>query len=995
MKRFTRFLFIAVVLMAVSNTKVLFAQSYYKVHHINESFTGLGGTTLPTNWATVASTAALYARSGGVNTDNTNLKVTGSGSGNRGIDVSFPSPAIADSVSNVWFVEFDWKCDKVVMGPKNAFGLVFSGSTNNKNLRAANWYVASIFGLYLTGDGYFHYWNQDLAGPYQSDSASRVSNPQYYKHMGPVFRGGSSDGQFARNGVAATFAKATVNTTLSNDSVDNWNASTKTNVKFRTDSISKLLVTTYGPRYLASRTYHITAKLNFNTQRVEALTITQNDSTANSQTINDMPFMAPTMIGNDTTVVARADRLVKDLKYISQFNTRTSTAGSGPNVDYVTYTDNLEIYYLKQSVGTSDVTVVYKDQDGNIAKTARVAAAQQNNELFKLTDADKAAFTANGNYYAYNATATHDANPSSTDGESIIISPTLNTLTVVLKRFPTADGSLVWNGFEGPFWNQTDGNFRVGATTGFGYQSGKAVELSDATAPKDIIIDGTIDMGTADLTISTSGYTLSGNGKTTDKLTGKGKIQVNAPATLAMTNTMKVMVNTTEGVLIKSATVADTIQVVNNGLVQLQPDASFSKKILGAGKGSAINIESLASTSGIDYNYAILNASTINMKLKNAGKLVGSSWTSRMSTSYSDSTLINVTNEISGKDTLAGFSGITGNLAKVKVHLGDSVRLVRNYNEAANETVTIGEISGTAKSIIEAGFVAGRTQTYAVGNLNTDAVFDGAIRPFLMSNKTFRTGNTLHLNKIGTGKWTIGGKLSYSGDIEVKAGTLELLGTVTDSVKSIVVDSLATLKTGAIAVASKNVTVKNAGSLISENTNFAGDLQVSGTLSGAATMYNFGAINGTINLNVTSFDAGDYQKIASASDITLIKPKINLSVQRAKAGQTIQLFVAGSGMITYPEGTAGLLVTVNGEDITANTETTAGAKYIFFAETGELKSLVDYTDVRNINADKEVKSVRFYSVLGYEVDKYSKGLLIRKTTYIDNSTTVEKIYLKK
>ena len=987
MKRFTFNFLLVALWVTYGSLQQTNAQSYYKVHHINQNFDNLGGSVLPTGWATTASTAALFARSGGTNTDNSTLRQSGAGSGNRGMDISFPSPAIVDSVSKIWYVEFDWKCEKVVMGPKNAFGMVFSGSTNNKNLRAANWYVASIFGLYLNGDGFFHYWNQDLMGPYQRDSTSRANNPQYYNRMGPAFQGGSSDGRYARNGVTATHNV---------DSVAAWNAPTKTNVKFVYDSISKKEVYVYGPRYLASKTYHILAKLNFTTQRVESLTITQNDSTANSQTINDMPFMAPSMIGNDTTVVARQDRVVNDLKFISQFNTRTSTAGSGPNVDYLTMVDNMEIYYLKESVGTTDVTVYYKDKEGNTAKTSRVSPGQQNNEIFRLLDSDKLPFEENGYYYAYDALATKDANiDNSEDGESIIISPTRNTLTAVFKKFTAVAGPLSWTGYEGPFVNQIDGNFKFGSTINLGYQTGKGIEFSDASAPKDVIVDGTIELGASNVTVNTAGYNFSSNGKTTDKFNGTGKFIVNAPALLNMNNATDVQINTLEGVTIKNPNCADSIFAVNNALLKLEPSATLSKKLIGAGQGSTINIELLTSTKGIEYNFGVANTSTINFKLKNAGKADGSSWTSRMSATFPDNVQINVNNEITGKDTIAGFSAIAGSIGKVKIHLGDSVRLVRNYNESDKETVTIGEITGTEKSIIEAGYVSGRSQTYAVGNLNTDATFNGTIRQFLMSNNTFRTGSTLHLNKIGTGKWILNGPLKFIGDITVKAGTLELNGRVDTTVTAITLDSLTTLKTGNIYIGAKNTVINKKATLISQSTIFRGDLQIIGSIQGAVKAYNVGLIDGTVNLYINSFNEGDYEAVTSESDITMIRSAINLSIVKAQAGSIIKIMNAGSGSIAFPEGLVGSFVKVNGEDITTNTEETPGAKFVYFAETGELKCMVDYTDVKAVNANKEIKTVELFNVLGSKVDKYSKGLLIRKITYTDNSTSAEKIFLPK
>ena len=64
-----------------------------------------------------------------------------------------------------------------------------------------------------------------------------------------------------------------------------------------------------------------------------------------------------------------------------------------------------------------------------------------------------------------------------------------------------------------------------------------------------------------------------------------------------------------------------------------------------------------------------------------------------------------------------------------------------NYNENSSGTdvVTSGELSGTAGSVVEGGFINGRQGTYAVGNLNTDAVFEGTIRQFMPTDSTSAT----------------------------------------------------------------------------------------------------------------------------------------------------------------------------------------------------------------------------------------------------------------
>ncbi|GAB6010972.1 hypothetical protein [Viscerimonas tarda] len=976
MKKLTYYLFLTALVIAAGSWHGLNAQSYYKVHHINENFNALEETALPNGWSAQTGTAGLFTRGGGRSIKSGELVTSGGGSGLRGVDIMFPSPQSNTEIgtSDTWFIEFDWKVNKATQGPKNLVGMVISGA-GSQNPSGANWYLAGILGLYSFGDGYLHYWNLDPEGyeddPLYWDEDETNKNDLLTKahngKIGPVLRPGSN-ASFRRVGRT----EGTEEFIHSAEKVTAWNASTKTNVAY-VDSIA----------------YHIVAKLNFATQTIESLSITGSDNAENTQTILNMPFLAPSTVGEDTTIVARDQRIVSDISIISSFNTKPSAAGNGSDANLNATFDNLEIYYLKESVGTTDVTIYYKDQDGNTAKAPRVAESQQNNELFRLQDADKISFADGGFYYAYDKTATSNANiDKGDDGESMLVSPANNSLTVVFKKSVAAEGTLIWTGAEGPQWNETDGNFKAGATSDLGYQKGHDAEFSDALAPKDIVVDTTIDLGTNDITISTGGYSFSGTGK----LTGTGRLLINAPVTLGVQNSNVAIVNTTEAIHIKHPQVADSLQVIDNALLKLEAGASFSKKIIGAGEGSTLNVEALTSIKDANYGFTIAHVSTVNFYLKKVGKQDGSSWTGNMASIYPENVKLNVINALD-TDTIAGFSGVSNNMQKVRMHLGDSVRLVRNYNEANNEVVTFGEITGTAKSVIEGGFVSGRVQTYAVGNLNTDAVFDGAIRPYMLTNHTFRTDNTLHLNKIGTGKWTLTGHVNHPGDISVKAGTLELLGKVDELVTGIIVEADATLKTGAIEIKSSNVIVNPQGTLKVKSTGFAGDVQVSGTLQGAASMYNLGLIDANLQLTVDNFDAGNYDVITSESDVTIMRGSINLTVNDATAGSIINLIAAGSGMVSYPEGIS-TSVFVNGVDITANTEETPDAEFVWFPETGELKSLVTKhfeNGVGQVAAEaKEVKHVQYYDLLGRPVKDNAKGIVIRRTVYTDNTSSVDK-----
>jgi autotransporter-associated beta strand protein len=810
------FLLLVVLLITIGNGQSLNAQSYYKVHHINENFDVLEETALPNEWSAQTGTAGLFTRGGGRSIKSGALETSGSGSGLRGVDIMFPAPQSNAEIgtSDTWFIEFDWKVNSAVQGPRNAVGVVISGA-GSQNPSAANWYLAGILGIYSFGDGYLHYWNMDQEGYdddpiyYDADeeNGTDLLTIAHNGKIGPVFRSGSN-AAFRRVGRTTGSSDEYVH---SADNVTAWNASTKTNVAYA-DSVA----------------YHIVAKLNFATQTVESLSITENGDAGNTQTILNMPFLAPSTIGEDTTLVARDQRIVSDISIISSFNTKASLAGNGSDSRLNATFDNMEIYYLKESVGTTNVTIYYKDQDGNTAKAPRVAENQQINELFRLLDSDKYSFADGGFYYAYDKAATITANAGkSDDGESMLVTSTNNSFTVVFKKSVEATGALIWTGDAGPQWNEIDGNFKAGTISGLGYQKGHDAEFSGASAPKDIVVDTTIDLGTNDVTVSTGGYSFSGTGK----LTGTGRFFINAPVTLGVQNSNAAVVNTTEAIHIKHPEVADSLQVINNARLKLEAEATFSKKIIGAGEGSTLHIEALTSKKDANYSFTVDNVSTVNFYLKKPGKQDGASWTGSMVPVLPENAQLNVINALD-IDTIAGFSGVSSNMQNVKMHLGDSVRLVRNYNEASsgNEVVTFGEITGTTKSIIEGGFVGGRIQTYAVGNLNTDAVFNGSTRRYLNHNGTW-VDNTLHLNKVGTGKWTLTGHVNHQGDITVKAGTLELLGKVDTLVTTITVDSAAVLRTGAVVEAG-NIFVNKDASLYSRSTAFAGDVQVNGALRG-------------------------------------------------------------------------------------------------------------------------------------------------------------------
>jgi len=143
--------------------------------------------------------------------------------------------------------------------------------------------------------------------------------------------------------------------------------------------------------YAAGKTYHLTAILNFATQKVVKLIIADKNDALNTQTIEDMPFLAPSLASATATVPVE-QRVVTDIAIVSSINTRASSAGNGSNANLNVYYDSLQIYRPEVSLGLADVTINYKDRQGNMAKPSRVVEKQEISTIYSLLITDKAGF---------------------------------------------------------------------------------------------------------------------------------------------------------------------------------------------------------------------------------------------------------------------------------------------------------------------------------------------------------------------------------------------------------------------------------------------------------------------------------------------------------------------------------------------------------------------------------------------------------------------------
>jgi autotransporter-associated beta strand protein len=916
---------ILIALFAIGSNGSLMADTYKK-HHINEDFSTNAIPTDPDLWTvrTVnnsSESTTLYGGAGGATWADGMLTISGSGGGNRGAEIIFPTPQSNPEMAGheVIYIEFDWIINSAAVTAKNALGLVFMDSAH---------VVSSpkpIFGIYLAGtDGFFHYWNLDVQGPEIADAPGT-----YY---GAVFTAGNQGGGFRRQGNDAT-------------ETNTINASTLTSVA-----------------YTAGNTYHVTAALNFTTKRVVSLTIADVDNPENTGTITDQPFI---------------DTEVTNVGVLATVNTRGGNIGNGDSANFTEYFDNLEIYVNEISLGTADVTVNYLDQDGQPAKAPRVIPDQEISSTYKALLSDKESFIENGNYYAYNVLETVS--------ESVTVAAGGVAINLIFKKTPAATGLYTWTGATDAYWDELASNFSVNGGADISYQNNNSVAFSNAAAAtKEIIVPQTIILGEGDVTVSADGYAFSGDGK----LTGTGNLILNPGASGTVTVGVAGELNAQllSGTLhVQHASGAAKYTVADNSLILLEAGANISTPIEAA--GGEITVNSLS-----DNNYAssISNVSKLNIILSQPGRLNSANWTTQWTGSMPDNIEVNVINGLEDS-SLAGFGIGNTNFEKAKVNLGDNIRLLRFYNEnsGGTDTLRIGELNGTASSVIEGGFVDGRKTAYMFGGLNTDAVFAGEIRSF--TNADAVSTSNLFLYKVGTGKWTLSGQSpDYHGTVVVREGTLDITGVVgvAGDTTKVTVQSDATLNvrgyfgTEEIVVDGTLNVSRSAGSPISRDV----FVRAGGTFNGSIDLTgNLDLTGATVKLYVTDTHTdGDYDVITVAGDVILYESNtLSVTVAKATAGDKIKLIYTPNGLQGEFEQ-----ILVNGQDISER-------PFTWDPETGELTATADFVKIDEVDAIKTVQSVSYYNLTGSKVTKDTLGFIIRKITYTDGSTKTEKVFVQR
>jgi autotransporter-associated beta strand protein len=181
----------------------------------------------------------------------------------------------------------------------------------------------------------------------------------------------------------------------------------------------------------------------------------------------------------------------------------------------------------------------------------------------------------------------------------------------------------------------------------------------------------------------------------------------------------------------------------------------------------------------------------------------------------------------------------------------------------------LGELDGTATIYANNG--RSGTTTLEIGGLNTSSTFSGAIN----DNHLGATPYTpMIVRKVGSGMLTLAGASLYTGATDVRAGTLDVTGSLGNT--PISVQSGATLQLDG-SVSSATINIVSGGNLVlgaagglgsaAVTMNGAMDVTAAGSFNlGSATLSGAGTVTGALTLGSTSINPGP---IGAAGTLTI------------------------------------------------------------------------------------------------------------------------------
>jgi autotransporter-associated beta strand protein len=361
---------------------------------------------------------------------------------------------------------------------------------------------------------------------------------------------------------------------------------------------------------------------------------------------------------------------------------------------------------------------------------------------------------------------------------------------------------------------------------------------------------------------------------------------------------------TGNGTLIKTGSGTLTLSAVNtykggthlkNGKIYLGSD---SANIYGLGTGPVTiengilemfnNVNSY--TEGCNWDIILHAGFYAGLRLDSRCSLTGSmtgSGTLNLYTPYIRSELLGNWSGFTGTVNVTadsdGGSFILGNskgYAGAAVNLSDNVTAIYRYT--ADDTIDIGDLSGTSESVLGSGGEGTATITWRIGSRNANSTFNGIISDVQYKN----SGAKASIIKTGSGVWTLTNANTFTGSTLVEGGML-LLNNTTGS-----------------GTGTGPVTVKNSSTL-SGNGRIGGQVTVTegAALSIAASEIGTFTITNNVTLLPGSYFCIDVNNADKISDKLVVTGKlrlggilymINSAVVPYSAGDSFNIFEASA-----------------------------------------------------------------------------------------------------
>lgn len=681
-------------------------------------FNGVWTSTIPSAPSTTASGATTTGvsqfgvGSGGIAVSGNSAAFTGGGSGGRGSAVSNLNGATVLPTDKKVVLEFDWFINTASADAMAYNGLAISDASKNPIM---------VFAV---------------------EAWSASSSGIHFMNLTP-------------SSLAATTYLLTA-------------AAYSGTSDYKTDCVNAFSGSFIGADFTNNKTYHVKAKLDFATHKVDSLWITRSDDATKVYLSTDVAFLS--------TSANSADKI----SAVATRGKNQTNSANGGNSSLNMSVDNYSVYTWENAI-TTDVNVKYFDaSDNSLIKTV-VRNNQAAGGIYKATGADKTSFTQDGNYFVFQSISL-DSVTIALDGSSHV--------DLVMKKYPAYTGVFNWTGSVDSVWNELKPNFTDG-TNSLGYQTGNGVSFGASGINKNILINENFDLGAGNLSIDADGYTFGGSAT----LSGTGSLNVNLSGSQAVTMNIS---NNMSGV---TQIAGGNVTLAKAGALGSAVNVTGASTII-----SKANLPSITFTSS-----AVINpvaATAIASISANAGIKVSvnsdlnSSATGVHAFNFPATGTLNGELELNATNTDVRFGMTSASatyLQNAKINLKGTAFFFINTNQGAASTVNIGTLSGENGTKLGWGGSSAldRTITWSVGGLNEDSEFAGTITNLggYAGSGSYYTGNLTNFVKTGTGTLTMSGtSITHNGKIDVKGkGKLIVTGALGKSTTAFTVSDTSVL----------------------------------------------------------------------------------------------------------------------------------------------------------------------------------------------------------